>query len=158
MKTLFIYYCSDPQIGKICAENADSRYVDVMEISPRYSYGFTKRLSRALHGEGVRIKENDIDFSQYDTVIIASTLTGGMPSPVVNEFLHTTNLYGIEVIGILIKGSLFSRHISELFRKRIFLAGGNCRSVVTVPAKEIRKDPSHVVDCIKEAVIRAESF
>lgn len=158
MKTLFIYYCSDPQIGKICAESADSKYVDVIEISPRYSYGFTSKLSRALNGEGVRIKENDIDFSKYDSVIIASTLIGGVPSPVINEFLHTTNLYGTEVIGILIKGRFFSRHTSEVFRKRIFLAGGNCRGVVTVPAKEIRKNPSGAVDYVKKAVIKAESF
>lgn len=158
MKTLFIYYCSDSQVGKICAESADSKYVDVVEISPRYSCGFTRKLSRALNGEGVRIKENNIDFSKYDSVIIASTLNGGMPSPVVNEFLHTTNLYGVEVIGVLIKGSIFSRHTTELFRKRIALAGGNCRSVVTIPAKEIKKNPSHVMDYLKQAVIKAESF
>ncbi len=158
MKTLLIYYCADPQIRKICAESADSKYVDIMEISPRYSYGFTQKLSRALNGEGVRIKQNEIDFSKYDSVIVASTLIGGMPSPVVNEFLHTTNLFGIEVIGVLIKGSVFSRHTAELFRKRIELAGGNCRSVVTIPAKEIRKNPTHAKDDVKQAIIKAKSF
>lgn len=158
MKTLFIYYCSDSQIGKICAESADSKYVDVIEISPRYSCGFTRKLSRALSGEGVRIKENNIDFSKYDSVIVASTLIGGVPSPVVNEFLHTTNLYGVEVTGVLIKGSFFSRHTAEVFRKRIALAGGNCRSVVTIPAKEIKKNHSNVMEYVKNAVIKAESF
>lgn len=158
MKTLFIYYCSDSEMGKIFAEKSDSKYTDVIEISPRYSYGFTKKLSRALNGEGVRIMKSHIVFSKYDSVIIASTLTAGMPSPAINEFLHTTNLNGREVIGLLIKGSIYSKHSAEIFRKRISLAGGNCRSVVTIPAKEVKKNPSHIAEYVKNAVIKAEAF
>lgn len=158
MKTLFIYYCTDAHIGKICAENADSKYTDVIELSPRYSCGFTKKLSCALSGQGIRIKELNIDFSKYDSVIIASTPTAGMPAAVVNEFLHTTNLSGREVIGVFIKDRLFSRHTSEIFRKRISLAGGSCRSVVAIPAKEIKKHPTHVLEFVKNAVSKGEAF
>lgn len=158
MKTLFIYYCTDSRVGKICAENADSKYTDVIELSPRYSCGYAKKLSCALSGQGVRIKELDIDFSKYDSVIIASTLTAGMPAAVVNEFLHTTNLSGTEVIGVFIKDRFFSRHTSEVFRKRISLAGGNCRSVVTIPTKEIKKNPTHVMEFVENAVSKAEAF
>lgn len=158
MKTLFIYYCNNSQVRKICAENADSKYTDVIELSPRYSCGFAKRLSCAISGQGVRINELEIDFSKYDSVIIASTLTAGMPAAVVNEFLHTTNLSGTEIIGVFIKDKFFSRHTSEIFRKRISLAGGNCRSVVTIPAKEIKKHPNHVMEFVQNAVSKAEAF
>lgn len=154
---LFIYYSSKKEVADFCDKNVESNYTDVYQISPKYSYSAAKKLSCAAAGKGIRIQKNDIDFSKYDTVILATTLTGGMPAPAVNEFLHTTNLTGIEVIGVIMQGKVKSKQSAEILRKRIHLAGGECRSVVNIPVKEIKRNPEHAAEYIKCAVTKAEA-
>lgn len=149
MKTLFVYYCSDESLVDLFRTVGGAEF-DVFRIEERYEHKRAKSLYYSLCGRGVRINECEADFTEYDSIVLASTLTGAMPAPAVNEFLHKNNLKGTDVSCLLIHSGKPSRKASEAVHKMIFLAGGNCRGIVNLPAAELRRNAGHAGEYIRK--------
>lgn len=143
MKTLVLYFAENKKSIKLCEDSKIPSTVDVFQINEKY-YRSTpvKKTVGALQakkGYGVRIEMDEIELDNYDTIIIATELWGNNPPPAVNEFLHKTSLKEKEIIGLLLNKSKPHTHSADTLKKRIYLAGGFCRSVVNVPVNKLAK-------------------
>lgn len=148
MKTLLVYYSIKDDVRALCESSRREEEIDVMELREKYDRGVLSACTfgamAAASGTGSVIDEIEADISQYDTVIIATPAWAFSPAPAVNAFLHSVNLSGKEVIGMIFSSSPGS-HASDILRKRIQLAGGHCASVVSVNAKQLKKRANDVV-------------
>lgn len=143
MKSLLLYYSNSQGIRDLCEASARDGKVDVIELRERYDRGVfwtsTVGLYKALSGTGSRIDDIDVDLNDYDSIILATPVWGFNPAPAINEFLHRTNLSGREVSGLLIHPGKSAGMAGDVLRKRIRLAGGVCRGIVSIPMKELKE-------------------
>ena len=142
MKTLLIYHTNRGAVRAMCeATRADN--VEVLELRPRYA----KRpviddladVFRAIAGRGVRLAPLDIDFSKYGQIVMVDSLRAFRPSAECNEFLYRCDLGGREVACIVSSPVRYFGHAGRVLRKRIRLAGGNCRSITYVTEADLNK-------------------
>lgn len=159
MRTLLLYYSDCDCVRELCEASAKNDTVDVLELRERYDrsklWSATVGAYKALAGQGARIEPLDIDFDQYDTVILATPVWGLNPVPAVNEFLHRYNLSGREVAGLLVHAGKSAGMAADVLRKRIRLAGGTCCGVVTVPLRELKAKRCDVCAYTKLKVAKA---
>lgn len=149
MKTLLVYYSIKDDVRALCESSRRDGEIDVIELREKYDRGILSACTfgamAAASGEASSIDEIDVDINQYDTVIIATPAWAFSPAPAVNAFLHSVNLSGKEVIGMIFSGASSGSHASDILRKRIQLAGGHCGSVVSVNAKQLKRHEWDVV-------------
>jgi len=142
MKTLMVYYSSVPEVTELCESSAREGSVDVVRLCDRYEKGgllnAATELFKAYRGKAVRVETVDIDFSEYDSVVVASQMLAGQVHPAVNDFLHRTSLRGVEVYGLTLNTGRQSAKANDVLRRRIRLAGGSCKSVVSVSVKDLK--------------------
>lgn len=154
MKTLLVYYSIKDDVRTLCESSRRKGEIDVIELREKYDRGILSACTfgamAAASGEGSVIDEIDVDIDQYDTIIIATPAWAFSPAPAVNAFLHSVNLRGKEVIGMIFASSSGSSRASDILRKRIQLAGGHCGSVVSVNAKQLKKHDCDVVSYAEE--------
>lgn len=159
MKTLLLYYSKNQSVRKLCEESARDNQIDVVELRERFDHGkvwhATVGAYKAVSGAGLKLEEQEINFDEYDSIIIASPVLGFNPVPAINEFLHRTNFSGREVSGLLIHHGKTAGAAGDALRKRIKLAGGVCNGVVCVPVKELKQTTCDVCSLTKLKIQRA---
>ncbi len=148
MSTLLVYYSENEQIRALC-EQCRMDGTDLCEIrehfdrSPAYVASIGSYL--AITGKNAVIERTKPDLSAYDTVILAGSVWAMNPAPALNAFLRSNDLKGKEVIGLLFSGGLSSAVAGDMLRKRITLAGGTCKGVVSIPQAELIKNEGGVL-------------
>lgn len=154
MKTLLVYYSIRDDARILCEKSARSGEIDVMELREKYDRGIlsacTAGAFAAFTGEGSAIDAIDVDMQQYDTVIIATPAWAFCPAPAVNAFLHSVNLTGKDVIGMIFAGGSAGTRAADVFRKRIQLAGGHCTGVVNIHVKQLLRKDCDIVSYAEE--------
>ncbi|NLA76715.1 MAG: hypothetical protein GX851_02595 [Clostridiales bacterium] len=152
-KTLLIYYSADEAVRTLCEDSRKYGEIDVVELTEAYDRSrlevATLGAVQALAGKSSVIDKTDIDFDAYDTVILASPVWAASPAPAINAFLRRTDLRSREIIGLLFGGGRASVIAGDMLRKRTALAGGICRSIVSVPPKELKKDTVDLFSLLK---------
>ncbi len=143
MKTLLLYYSKNQSVRELCEASAKDNQIDVVELRERFDRGkvwhATIGAYKAVSGAGLKLEEIEINFDEYDSIILAVPVSGFNPAPAINEFLHRTNFAGHEVSGLLIHAGKSVGAAGDALRKRIRLAGGVCNGVVSVPVKELKQ-------------------
>lgn len=154
MKTLLVYYSIKDDVRALCESSRREGEIDVIELREKYDRGVLSACTfgaiAAASGTGSVIDEIEADISQYDTVIIATPAWAFSPAPAVNAFLHSVNLSGKEVIGMIFSGTPIGSRASDTLRKRIQLAGGHCASVVSVNAKQLKRHAEDVATYVEQ--------
>lgn len=154
MKTLLVYYSIHEDARALCEQSRRAGEIDVIELREKYDRGVlsacTAGAYQAVCGASSQIDEIQVDLNEYDTVIVASPVWALNPAPAVNAFLQSADLRGREVIGLLFHGSKRADHAADVLRKRVSLAGGTCRSVVSVPLKQLKKKACDIVTYAKK--------
>lgn len=140
MSTLLVYYSENEQIRELCERSRMDgtqtyQIREYFDRSPAYVATIGSYL--ALTGKNSAIEKEKPDISEYDTIILASPVWASAPAPAINAFLRSTDLKGKEVIGILFKSGFSGALANDVLRKRISLAGGICKGVVSIPKKEL---------------------
>lgn len=142
MKTLLVYFSDEPGLSKLCLDSAREGAVDVLALEPRYEKGalwsLTAGAYKAARGEGIRLESLSVNTAEYDIVIIATDVVFGFPCCAVNEFLQRCNLSARETIGIIVHPGKGSGRSGDILRRRIALAGGDCKAVFNIPRKELQ--------------------
>ncbi|MCL2507878.1 MAG: flavodoxin domain-containing protein [Oscillospiraceae bacterium] len=142
MKTLMVYYSNIPVVTELCESAQRRGSVDVVRICDKYEksglLNAAATVCKAYQGKAVRVESLNVDFSAYDCVIVAVPMLAGQVHPAVNGFLHKTSLRGMEVYGLTLNSGKQSAKANDVLRKRIRLAGGHCRSVVSVSVKDLK--------------------
>lgn len=143
MKTLLVYYSNQANVRLLCEDSAREGEVDVLELRERYDRSVLSAATTgaylAARGLASRIDSFEIDLDAYDMIILATPVWSGCPAPAVNAFLQRANLRGREVSGLLLYEGRRAAKAMETLRERVRLAGGLCRDVVCVSAKELRE-------------------
>ena len=85
------------------------------------------------------MKDININLAEYDSLIISTPVRLMNPHSIINEFLHRTRLSGLEVSALLVHSGNIIGGAADILRKRIVLAGGSCRGVVSITTKELRE-------------------
>ncbi|MBS5872905.1 MAG: hypothetical protein KIC46_02165 [Clostridiales bacterium] len=159
MKTLLVYYSNQKNIRSLCENSAREGEVDVLELRERYDRGVLSAVTvgayLAVRGLGSKIDPFEIDLDDYDTIILATPVWHGSPVPAVNAFLHKANLRGRVVSGLLLYDGRHAAKAMETLRERVRLAGGVCRDVVCVSAKELREKNCDVFSFAKTSTCLA---
>lgn len=142
MKTLLVYYSNESGLDALCRDSAREGAVDVLALEPRYEksalWHMTAGAYKAARGDGIRLEPFCVEAADYDIVIIATDVVFGFPCCAVNEFLQRCNLNAREVIGIIAHPGKGSGRPGDILRKRIALAGGDCKAVFHIPRKELQ--------------------
>jgi len=142
MKTLLVYFSDESGLEKLCRDCAREGAVDVLQLEPRYEksllWYLTAGAYKAARGDGIRLEALCADPADYDIIIIASSTIFGFPCCAVNEFLRRCNLSARETIGIVVHPGKTSGRPGDILRKRIALAGGDCKAVFNIPRKELQ--------------------
>ncbi len=151
MKTLLLYFSNNSTVRDFC-DNSEDKNVDVVEIFEKYYNGFLWDTIvgsyRAIAGHGTHISETGIDLSSYDSIILATSMQAFCVPAAVNDFLHSNNLQGMDVYGMLFGKALFGVAADSL-HQRIGLSGGNCKGVVCVPERELKKNAYSVPSLLR---------
>ncbi|NLB36578.1 MAG: hypothetical protein GX824_04660 [Clostridiales bacterium] len=142
MKTLLVYYSNNKDVQGLC-ESCANGDVDVLRLNERYHrshlWDLTVGTYRAVSGRGSRMKDININLAEYDSLIISTPVRLMNPHSIINEFLHRTSLSGLEVSALLVHSGNIVGGAADILRKRIVLAGGSCRGVVSITTKELRE-------------------
>jgi len=142
MKTLLIYHSSKHAVRAMCEATATDD-VDVLELRPRYKkrpvFDDVADAYRAFSGKGIRLAPLDIDFSKYESIMIVDSLCMNSPSAECNEFLYRCDLSGREVTCIVCNRLRIFNRSARLLRKRIRLAGGNCRGITFIAESDLAR-------------------
>ncbi len=148
MSTLLIYYSENEEIRALC-EKSRMDGTAVCEIREHFdrspAYVATLGAYLALTGKNAVIERTKTDLSAYDTIILAGSVWAMNPAPALNAFLRSNDLKGKEVIGLLFSSGLSSAIANDVLRKRIALAGGMCKGVVSIPKAELLKTQGGVL-------------
>ncbi|MCI6401876.1 MAG: hypothetical protein SPF51_10760 [Candidatus Fimivicinus sp.] len=159
MKTLLVYYSNQKNIRSLCEDSAREGEVDVLELRERYDRSALSTVTvgayLAVRGLGSKIDPIEINLDDYDTIILATPVWHGSPVPAVNAFLHKANLRGRAVSGLLLYDGRHAAKAMETLRERVRLAGGVCRDVVCVSAKELREKNCDVFSFAKTSTCLA---
>ena len=159
MKALLLYYSNRLSVRELCEASAKYSKVDVLELRDRFDRGplwsATVGIYKAVCGTGTKIDEVDVNLDEYNNIIIATPVWGFNPVPAVNEFLHRTNFAGREVSGLLIHSGKSAGLAADVLRKRIRLAGGVCRGIVSIPQKELQEKNCDIFTFLKLKLQRA---
>ena len=142
MKTLLIYHSGKSAVRAMCEASA-TEDVDVLELRPRYK----KRpvmddigdAYRAFTGKGIRLAPLDIDFSKYDSILLVDSLRACSPSAECNEFLYRCDLSDKEVTCIVSNRLRVFARAGRLLRRRVRLAGGNCRGITYIAEADLAR-------------------
>lgn len=157
MKTLLVYYSNQKNIRSLCEASAREGEVDVLELRERYDRGVLSAATvgsyLASRGLGSQIDPFEIDFDAYDTVILATPVWHGSPVPAVNAFLHKVDLRGRAISGLLLYDGRHAAKAMDTLRERVRLAGGACRDVVCISAKELREKNCDVFSFAKAETV-----
>ncbi|MDR1927089.1 MAG: hypothetical protein LBQ33_00435 [Oscillospiraceae bacterium] len=143
MKTLLVYHSRRPCVRTMCEASA-KRDVDVLELRPYYRkrlfLGAVSSAYAALTGRGARIIPLEVDLSQYQSVILVTSLQLLAPSAECNEFLYRCDLSGREVTCVLCSSlRSFGSSAGAALRKRVRLAGGVCRDVMYLTESDLSR-------------------
>ncbi|MCL2489099.1 MAG: NAD(P)H-dependent oxidoreductase [Oscillospiraceae bacterium] len=91
MKTLIVYYSYSGNTRKIAEEFAKKEPADIAEIKdvkrPGRLRAYTAGCFAALRGKAWPIRPLDVDFSEYDRLIMFSPVWAGNPPPAFNAIL-----------------------------------------------------------------------
>ena len=143
MKTLLIFHSNRSAVRGMC-ESSAADDVDVLELRPRYKKRplFDDLIDsyRALTGRGVRLAPLDIDFEKYDSIVLVDSLRAFAPSAECNEFLYRCDLGGRDVSCVVSNRVRSFGNAGRLLRKRIRLAGGNCRGITFLAEADLRQE------------------
>jgi len=135
MKTLLIYHSNRAPVRSMCEASA-MEDVDVLELRSRYKkrpvIDAIDGCYRAIAGRGVRLAPLDIDFARYDQIMLVDSLQMLRPSAECNEFLHRCDLSGRDVTCIVSSRMRYFGRCGAVLRRRIQLAGGNCRGITYI--------------------------
>ncbi|HZJ77661.1 MAG TPA: hypothetical protein VFD52_02510 [Clostridia bacterium] len=153
MKTLLVYYSNNKKMQEMCEASAKSGDVDVVRLYERYNKGLlwdaTIGTCRAIGGIGSKFQDIDINMAEYDNLIIATPVRLLNPHSVINEFLHRTSLMDVRVSALLIHTGGIIGAAADILRKRIYLAGGCCRGVVSISTRELKEKKCDAVSLAK---------
>jgi hypothetical protein len=142
MKTLLIYHSHRNAVRAMCEASAAGN-VDVLELRPRYKQRAVidsiGDCYRAITGRGVRLAPLDIDFAKYDQIMLVDSLQLFLPSAECNEFLHRCDLGGRDVTCIVSSRVRYFGRSGSVLRRRIRLAGGNCRGITFIADADLNK-------------------
>ena len=115
----------------------------MLELRPRYKkrpvVDAVSDCYRAITGRGVRLAPLDIDFNKYSQILLVDSLRMFLPSAECNEFLHRCDLTGRDVSCIVSSPVRFFGNASNVLRRRINLAGGNCRSITYIVETDLAR-------------------
>jgi len=149
MKTLLVYYSNNRNVQELCESCARNGDVDVIKLQERYQrsllWDITVGTYRAVSGRGSKMADININIAEYDSLIIATPVRLLNPHSIINEFLHRTSLSGLEVSALLVHSGQIIGGAADILRKRIGLAGGSCRGVVSITTKELRENKCDVL-------------
>lgn len=153
MKTLLVYYSNNKGVQDMCEASAKYGDVDVIRLHERYErsilWDMTVGTYRAVSGAGSKMEDIDFNMADYDSLIIATPVRLLNPHSIINEFLHRTSLSGLDVSALLIHSGKVIGAAADVLRKRIGLAGGNCRGVVSIPLRELKEKDCDVLSLAK---------
>ena len=142
MKTLLVYHSNRAPVRSMCEASA-LEDVDVLELRPRYKkrpmLDALSNSYRAIAGRGVRLAPLDIDFARYDQIMLVASLQLLRPSAECNEFLHRCDLNGRDVTCIVSSRVRWFGRSGAVLRRRIALAGGNCRGITFVVDADLNR-------------------
>ncbi|MCL2194976.1 MAG: hypothetical protein FWB76_03395 [Oscillospiraceae bacterium] len=145
MKTLLIYHSNRPAVCAMC-EAAANDDVDVHRLRARHKrrpgIDSLGAYYRAIAGRGIRLAPLDIDFSQYNHIILVDSLKLFVPSAQCNEFLYRCDLTGHAVTCIVSNKTKLFGHARAMLQRRVRLAGGHCRDVVCLVDSELAAQPA----------------
>ena len=104
MKRLVAYFSASKTTEKVANMIAEAGGYDICEITPKEAYtkadlNWMDKKSRSsveMEDKKIRpeIKNNDIDMSQYDEIILGFPIWWYVSPTIVNSFLYNYNLYG----------------------------------------------------------------
>ena len=142
MKTLLIYHSSRSAVRTLC-EAAATEDVDVLELRPRYKkrpvVDTVSDCYRAVMGRGIRLAPLDINFDKYDQIMLVDSLKMFLPSAECNEFLYRCDLTGRDVTCVASSRVRYFGRSGNALRRRVRLAGGNCRGVTYIAEADLSK-------------------
>jgi len=159
MKTLLVYFSAEPGLSKLCLDSAREGAVDVLALEPRYEksalWQMTAGAYKAACGDGVRLEPFCVEPADYDIVIIATDVVLGFPCCAVNEFLQRCNLSARETIGIIVHPGKGTGRPGDILRRRIALAGGDCKAVFNIPRKELQTAGCGLITLLRKKAAQA---
>jgi len=142
MNTLLIYHSHRGAVRSMCEATAKDD-VEVLELRPRYKrrplIDLISDYYCAFTGRGVRLAPLDIDFTKYHQIMLVDSLRMFLPSAECNEFLHRCDLSGRDVACIVSSPVRYFGRSGRVLRRRIRLAGGNCRGITYIAEADLNK-------------------
>ena len=108
MKTLFIYYTLGGHTKAIAEERAGKESADIAEIKGVRRTGklkaFTAGIVASVRGKAWPIQPLDVDFGQYDRLVLLAPVWASNTPPAVNAFLEQLPA-GKSVSVVMVSGS-----------------------------------------------------
>ena len=98
--TIVVYYSFEGNTEYVAEKIAAEMKADLLKLKPRKEparTGLKKYFEggkSTLKGERVKLEKFDVDFNQYDTVVIGSPVWAGTFPPAINSFLFSVRLKG----------------------------------------------------------------
>lgn len=128
MKPIVIYYSLTGKtdlIAKTIAEELKCETAEIKEAKKRSVLGaYLTGAFAALRGKESEIEPLEIDFSQYDLIIIATPIWASNPVPAIKSFISKADLKGKNIVILLSLASGNYSNAATLLTERINKKGG----------------------------------
>ena len=155
MKTLFVYCSEDEAINALCRESAfKKRETQALQLSyPSGRSAFSRYIQVFKGGERTAYKSYDVDFNEFDRIIIACDEFAGELSPEIAGFINA-NDFRYKIIDCIVFGNGRGvRRAADALKVRISLSGGTVQKCVSVSTRELKKSEEDLLFSVRHRLV-----
>ncbi len=155
MKTLFVYCSEDAAINSLCRESAfkkrDAKALQLTPFSDKSIFG--RYFSQHRAKNTTSSKSYDVDFSDYERIIIACDEFAGEIAPEIVDFIKVNNFRYKNVDCIVFGNGRGARRAKDMLKVKISLSGGTVRNCVNVSSKELKREDEDLLFSVRHRLV-----
>lgn len=155
MKTLFVYCSGDDAINALCRESAFKKHnTESLQLSCLSDKPLFTKCIQAVKGyEYTSYKSYDVDFAEFDRIIIACDEFAGAVSPEIASFIKANDFRYKNVDCIVFGNGRSVRRASDALKVSVSLSGGTVRNCLNVSVRELKRSDEDLLFSVRHRLV-----
>ncbi len=139
LKTLLVHFSYDNEVKELCSRS-ESQDIDVLELRDLSRKSIFYSRFTAKKTSDIRLRCYDIDFNDYDNVILATDETFGNIAPAMKVFIRQNELRFKNVICLVFGEGRSTKKAADALRTEVSLSGGTASCVISVSTRAFKRE------------------
>ncbi len=139
LKTLLVHFSNDMEVKELCSRS-ESQDIDVLELRDLSRKNFFSSYFCTKKPSAIRLRGYDIDFEDYETIILATDESFGNIAPAMKVFIRQNDLRFKNIVCLVFGEGRSQKKATDALRTEISLAGGTASCVISVSTRAFKRE------------------